>query len=173
MRELDLEAQIQALPPVVVGGAIVVPQGLLDRLTGRPTPEVERFARETRRVELLAMQAVMDAERAAGRAPEDVGDRNYGWDIESRQSDGHLRLIEVKGRAAGASTVTVTRNEIAKSLNVPDRWYLAIVAVDGNNVTAPIYLRRPFASTPDPAATSVNYAIKELLAQGELVEVTA
>src|ERR1035437_2423774 len=26
-RELDLEAQIDALPPVVVGGAIVVPQG--------------------------------------------------------------------------------------------------------------------------------------------------
>ena len=33
-RELDLEAQVQALPPVVVGGAIVVPQGLLDRLAG-------------------------------------------------------------------------------------------------------------------------------------------
>ena len=28
------------------------------------------------------------------------------------------------------------------------------------------------ATAPDPAATSVNYAIKELLAQGELVEVT-
>jgi SNF2 family DNA or RNA helicase len=172
-RELDLDAQIQALPPVIVGGAIVVSRGLLDRLTGRPTTEVERSARETRRIELLAMGAVSAAERAAGRVPEDVSDRNYGWDIESRQPDGHLRLIEVKGRAEGATTVTVTRNEIAKSLNVPDRWYLAIVAVDGEKVAEPIYLKRPFATAPDPAATSVNYAIKELLAQGELVEATA
>ncbi len=169
-RELDLEAQIQALPPVVVGGAIVVPRGLLDRLTGRAPAEPAIFARETRRIERLAVDAVIAAERAAGRIPEDVGDRKYGWDVESRERDGRLRLIEVKGRAEGATTVTVTRNEIGKCLNVPDRWYLAIVAVDGDRVADPIYLRRPFASAPDPAATSVNYAIKELLAQGELVE---
>jgi hypothetical protein len=119
------------------------------------------------------MEAVAAAERTAGRTPQDVSDRNYGWDIESRQPDGRLRLIEVKGRAQGATTLTVTRNEIAKSLNVPDRWYLAIVAVDGEKVADPIYLRRPFAIAPDPAATSVNYAIKELLSQGELVEISA
>ncbi|MEI8334430.1 MAG: helicase-related protein, partial [Chloroflexota bacterium] len=73
-RELDLEAQIQALPPVVVGGAIVVPRGLLDRLTGRAPAEPAIFARETRRIERLAVDAVIAAERAAGRIPEDVGD---------------------------------------------------------------------------------------------------
>jgi SNF2 family DNA or RNA helicase len=81
-RELDLEAQVQALPPVVVGGAIVVPRGLLDRLTGKAPSEPELFARETRRIERLAVDAVMAAELAAGRAPEDVGDRKYGWDVE-------------------------------------------------------------------------------------------
>jgi superfamily II DNA or RNA helicase len=173
LRELELEAQIQALPPIVVGGAIVVPQGLLDRLTGRAPADPDLFARETRRIERLAIEAVMATERSAGREPEDVGDRKYGWDVESREPNGHLRLIEVKGRAEGATTVTVTRNEIGKSLNVPDRWYLAIVAVNGDHVAPPIYLRRPFATAPDPAATSVNYAIKELLAQGELVEASA
>ena len=170
MRELELEAQVQALPPIVVGGAIVVPQGLLDRLAGRAPVEPGLFARETRRIEQLAMAAVMAAERAAGRISEDVSDRKYGWDIESRESDGRLRLIEVKGRAEGATTVTVTRNEIGKSLNVPDRWYLAIVSVDGERAGPPVYLRRPFAFAPDPAATSVNYAIKELLAQGERMD---
>jgi len=173
MRELELEAQVQALPPVVVGGAIVVPQGLLDRLAGRAPTDPDAFARETRRIEQLAMAAVIAAERAAGRMPEDVSDRKYGWDIESREPDGRLRLIEVKGRAEGATTVTVTRNEIAKSLNVPERWYLAIVSVDGERAGAPIYLRRPFAFAPDPAATSVNYSIRDLLAQGELVEVAS
>ena len=172
MRELDLEAQIQALPPVVVGGAIVVPRGLLDRLTGTAPSEAELFARETKRIERLAMAAVMAVELAAGRIPEDVGDRKYGWDVESREPGGRLRLIEVKGRAEGATTVTVTRNEIGKCLNVPDRWYLAIVSVDGERVAEPIYLRRPFSLAPDPAATSVNYSIKDLLAQGELVEVS-
>ena len=59
---------------------------------------------------------------------------------------------------------------VCKALNVPDRWFLAIVAVDGDSVAEPIYLRRPFASAPDPAATSVNYAIKQLLEQGEIAE---
>jgi hypothetical protein len=67
----------------------------------------------------------------------------------------------------------VTRNEIGKCLNVPDRWYLAIVSVDGERVAEPIYLRRPFSLAPDPAATSVNYSIKDLVAQGEQVEVMA
>jgi hypothetical protein len=52
----------------------------------------------------------------------------------------------------------------------PDRWYLAIVEVrDGRAEGHPVYLPRPFASAPDPAATSVNYSIKDLLAQGERV----
>ena len=71
--------------------------------------------------------------------------------------------------AGGATTVTVTRNEIVESLNVPDRWHLAIVAVDGELVAEPVYLRRPFATAPDPAAASVNYAIRGLMSQGEIV----
>ena len=166
-RELDLEAQVQALPPVVVGGAIVAPQGLLDRLAGKPPSEVDLRARETRLVEAAAMNAVMEAETRAGRVPEDVSALKCGWDVQSREPDGRLRFIEVKGRAEGATTVTVTRNEIQKSLNVPDRWYLAIVEVRDGLPGDPLFLRRPFAFAPDPAATSVNYSIKDLLAQGE------
>jgi hypothetical protein len=40
---------------------------------------------------------------------------------------GKLRFIEVKGRVAGADTITVTRNEILYSLNKPDDFILAIV----------------------------------------------
>ncbi|MGO9207851.1 MAG: helicase-related protein [Candidatus Limnocylindrales bacterium] len=171
--ELDLEAQIDALPPVVVGGAIVVPQGLLDRVGGRPAPEVDLFARETRRVEALAMAAVMAAETAAGRAPRDVSADNLGWDVESRAPDGRLRFIEVKGRAEGATTVTVTRNEVAKSFNVPDQWFLAIVEVHGDDTGEVTYLRRPFTKTLEDAAASANYPLRELFAQGHRVGVGA
>jgi SNF2 family DNA or RNA helicase len=169
-RELDLEAQIDALPPVVVGGAIVVPQGLLDRLGGRPAHDVDLFARETRRVEALAMAAVMRTETDAGRSPRDVSGDNLGWDVESREPDGRLRFIEVKGRAEGATTVTVTRNEVAKSFNVPDQWFLAIVEVRGDDTGEVTYLRRPFTRTLEDAAASANYPIRELFEQGERVE---
>ena len=39
MEQLDLEAQISALPPVVLGGLVVVPAGLLAQMTGRALPE--------------------------------------------------------------------------------------------------------------------------------------
>jgi superfamily II DNA or RNA helicase len=173
LRELDLEAQVQALPPVVVGGAIIVPRGLLDRLAGKPPEVIDRQAKENAAVEAAAMAAVMACERRAGREPEDVAAQKVGWDVQSREPDGRLRFIEVKGRAEGATTVTVTRNEIQKSLNAPDRWYLAIVEVRDGVTGDPVYLRRPFAFAPDPAATSVNYSIKDLLAQGERVATNA
>ncbi|MCV0384728.1 MAG: DUF3883 domain-containing protein, partial [Erythrobacter sp.] len=174
LRELELEAQVQALPPVVVGGAIVAPRGLVDQLSGRVPPEdLEARRRETKRVELAAMREVMRIEAAAGRAPEDVSADNLGWDVQSRDADDRLRFIEVKGRAMEATTVTVTRNEISKSFNAPDRWYLAIVQVDPEDRCSATYLRRPFAFFADPAATSVNYLIKDLLRQGEVVEVGA
>jgi hypothetical protein len=122
---------------------------------------------------MMAMEAVMAAERAAGREPRDVSAEKLGWDIESREADGRLRFIEVKGRANGATTVTVSRNEVAKSFNVPDSWYLAIVEVDGDRASAPLYLRRPFTKTLEDAAASANYPIRDLVAQGERLEVSA
>ena len=103
-----------------------------------------------------------------GHQPRDVSAQNLGYDVESREADGRLRFIEVKGRAKGATTVTVTKNEILTCLNVPDRYWLAIVevgdATDGA-ATEPMYVRRPFRREPDFAVTSVNYSIKELLAE--------
>lgn len=169
MHELDQEAQVQALPPIVVGGAIVVPRGLMDRLTGRP-PDLRDMAANAE-VERIAMQAVSELESALGNRPRDVAADKLGYDIESQEPTGRLRFIEVKGRAKDATTVTVTRNEIMKSLNVPDRWFLAIVEVGDGAAARPLYLRRPFAIAPDPAATSVNYSIKELVGQAQLVDV--
>ena len=57
---------------------------------------------------------------------------------------GELRFIEVKGRVAGAETVTVTRNEILTALNKPDDFILAVVEVDGDQPATPRYVRRPF-----------------------------
>ena len=113
------------------------------------------------------MRAVMHAERALGFVPRDVSADKYGYDVESSTGQGgHLRFIEVKGRAKGATTVTVTKNEILTALNKPEQFILAIVEVDGDSASV-CYVREPFTQEPDFAVTSVNYSISELVAHGE------
>jgi superfamily II DNA or RNA helicase len=189
LEELEQERRLSPLPPVVLGGALVVPAGLLARLRGERQAEPDQFARETRRVELLAMQAVMETERRLGFEPRDVSRDNAGYDIESRpERDSPLRFLEVKGRIRGATAVTLTKNEILTALNKPDDWILALVEVppspefsegDAFRVSdeGPAYgvsegcmvryVRRPFQREPDFGVTSVNYNLRDLLARAE------
>ena len=173
LAEIDAEKMISALPPVIVGGSLVIPKGLLLTLTHQPTPET--FSQNDRQViEFAGMQAVMDIERRLGFVPIDVSAQKCGYDIESeipkerRTGDGCLRFIEVKGRAKGADTVTVSKNEILTGLNRPDEFILAIVEVDGQN-TKTVYLKRPFKNAPDFTATSVNYNIMDLIRNADIV----
>ena len=82
------------------------------------------------------------------------------------------RHIEVKGRAKGSTTVTVTRNEILYGLNQQDKFMLAIVLVDGDpqdggHCEGPFYVRKPFTQEPDWAVTSINLDLGELLARAD------
>jgi superfamily II DNA or RNA helicase len=167
LTELEQERKLSALPPVVLGGALIVPAAVLRNLrgTGSSTPPV--LAQETERSELLAMNAVMEAERRLGFVPRDVSDQNCGYDIESAiPRTGLLRFIEVKGRVRAAQTVTVTKNEILTGLNMPDDFILAICLIDGDSVEVR-HVRKPFVREPDFAATSVNYDLGELLAHSQ------
>jgi hypothetical protein len=153
---------------VAVGGALVVPAGLPARLRGERADAPDLFARETARVERLAMEAVMAAEERLGHEPRDVSREKRGYDIESRvPPTGGLRFIEVKGRVIGAETVTVTKNEILTALNKPDEFLLALVEINGDAARTPRYVRRPFTTEPDFGATSVNYNLAGLMARSE------
>ena len=162
------------MPPVVVGGALVIPCGLMNKLTGRvDTFTADAMAR--RKIELAAMKAVMNIETSLGFIPRDVSAAKCGYDVESQIprekrdiSGATLRFIEVKGRSAGADTVTVSKNEILTAFNKPDEYILAIVEIDGAN-TKTVYLKKPFRERPDFAATSVNYNIAELVGGSEIL----
>jgi hypothetical protein len=163
--ELARERQLSAAMPVVIGGALVVPMGLLLEVSGQPTPPELTDRRIT---EAMAMQAVMEAEIALGNQPKDVSQDNLGYDIESLEPQtGRLRFIEVKGRRAGADTVTVTRNEILTGINAEDQYILALVEVADGQARPPRYVRRPFQREPDFGVTSVNYDVAGLLQQGQ------
>ena len=83
-------------------------------------------------IEQRAVAAVIADEAAAGWHAVDMNtiERNHpGYDIRSEHRDNNnqmtaVRYIEVKGRIAGADTVTVSRNEILTSLNELDKWVL-------------------------------------------------
>ena len=165
LNELEQERKLSALPPVIVGGVLVVPQGLLNTLTGQ-SDSIEPFAHETARVELIAMEAVMQAERKLGYVPRDVSRDKCGYDIESSiPGTGKLRFLEVKGRVKGAKTVILTKNEILTALNKPDDFILAVVEVDGEQTTTH-YVAHPFQREPDFDATSVLYDLAKLLHKG-------
>ncbi len=160
--ELAQERQISATSPVVIGGAVIVPLGLL---LGERTP-AELLDRKI--TEAIAMQAVLQAETALGHDPRDVSRENLGYDIESHDPrSGQLRFIEVKGRRAGAETVTVTHNEIMRAFNAPEQFILALVEVADGQSQPPRYVRRPFEREPDAYVASVNYKLAELLARSE------
>ena len=165
LEELRLEAQISPLPPIVLGGLLVAPKGLIDEMRGRG-PADARTAVDTQESAARARHIIMEVERSLGFDPTDREFERLGYDIESRVPDtGKLRFIEVKGRSAGASTVTVTRNEILYSLNKPEDFILGIVEfVDGTDHRVH-YVRQPFQREPDFGVTSVNYDFAELLAR--------
>jgi hypothetical protein len=156
------------LPPVVVGGALVMPQGTLNRLRQRPPTPDNISPAERDRIDRLAVAAVIAVERQLGREPRQMPHSNPGYDIESKDPATHrLRFIEVKGKAGGATTVTVSKTQILTALNKPEDFILAIVEVDGDTTREPRYIRRPFQREPDFGVTSVNYDLAELLARGE------
>ena len=167
MEQLDLEAKVSALPPVALGGLVVVPAGLLAQMTGQPLP-VSAQAVDTQASAARARAVVMEVERTLGFEPTDREFDKLGYDIESREpSTGRLRFLEVKGRVTGAATITVTKNEILYSLNKPEDFILAIVEFLDGDAHRVHYVRRPFQREPDFGVTSVNYDFSELIGRAE------
>lgn len=163
--ELGRERQLSPLPPVIAGGALVVPAGLLERLRGERVDPPGSFARETARVDRLAVEAVLMTERALGRRPTEMAHNNPGYDVLSRDpmSD-EIVFIEVKGRVVGADEVMVSRNQLLTSLNKPDTFILALVAVAEDGSTDVRYLRRPYRGHEEAlfGVTKVVFDWKEL-----------
>lgn len=174
LSELDNERMISPAPPVITGGALIIPNGLLAKLMGGAYSLNSFGGADKKAVELAAMKAVMDIERQLGYQPHDVSAEKVGYDIESsipeelRTSTNTLRFIEVKGRNKGATTVTVSKNEILTGLNKPEEFILAVVEVDGA-ATHAVYLKHPFRNAPDFTATSVNYDLMDLIRNAEIV----
>jgi hypothetical protein len=171
-KELQSMRHVTSATPVVLSGALVIPAGLLLILRGEPTPEGSMFSADPEarsHIEQLAMNAVRAAEEARGCRVVDVSVQKCGWDITSYGPavQGRLpdaRHIEVKGRIKGATTVTVTKNEIFEGWNQGAKYQLAIVLVgEDDSIDGPHYVPHPFKEEPAWGVSSVNYDIDALL----------
>ena len=185
-KELQSMRHVVNATPVLLGGALVLPVGMLHKLRGESPPEgAAPFSTDPaarRRIEKIAMDAVRRVEESRGWCVVDVSAQKCGWDITSyppaatlsalgRGAGGEVpapqpsaRHIEVKGRVKGAGTVTITRNEILYALNQADKFVLAIVMVGENDaVDGPHYLSNPFDTEPGWGVSSVNYDLAALL----------
>ena len=168
LSDLDREAQISARPPVVLGGLVVVPLGLVAKMAGRP-PRTHPV--DTQLSAARARAIVMEVERGLGFEPTDREFEKLGYDIESRVARaGRLRFIEVKGRVSGADVITVTKNEILYSFNKPDDFILALVEFFDGDSHRVHYVKRPFERsgvTTDFNGASVNFPFADLLARAQ------
>ena len=177
-KELQSMRHVVSGTPVVLGAALIVPAGLMSTLRGEePVDTVAaNFAADAQaraRIERIAMEAVRRAEEARGCRVVDVSADKCGWDltahppsIDGKQPD--PRHIEVKGRVKGASTVTVTRNEMLYAFNQGDKFVLAIVLVhEDDRAEGPYYIRNPFQSEPGWGVASINFNLGDLLVRAE------
>ncbi len=171
-KELQAMRHVVSAMPVVLSNALIIPIGLLQKLRGTPATPGSWFSHTpaTRsRIEQIAIDTVRNAEQARGCRVVDVSDQKCGWDLTSYPpAVGNqlpkTRHIEVKGRAKGAATITMTRNEIFTSWNQGDSYILAIVLVDeDDSIVGPYYIHHPFQEEPGLGISSINYDLKALL----------
>ena len=145
LRELALEADLVSHAPNVVAAALVLPQGLIDEMTGGQVVEIDpEVARDTDR---RAVAAVLAAERGLGRHPVEQDHNNPGFDVLSEDpSTGVIYQIEVKGHRPQNPEIKVSAKQVRQAKQNPDRFRLAVVHVpiepDGEPTVR--YLIRPF-----------------------------
>jgi SNF2 family DNA or RNA helicase len=174
-KELQSMRHVVNGTPIVLGGALVVPAGLMRQVRGdeETTPNFSPDPIARSRIERIAMDAVRKREESEGCHVVDVSAAKCGWDLTSYptavdRKQLEPRHIEVKGRIKGAATVTVTHNEILSSFNQGDKFVLAIVLVnEDDSHEGPYYIRRPFDREPGWGVSSINYNMSDLLSKAE------
>jgi hypothetical protein len=139
----------------------LVRQGVLDGalISGLELEEAEGLNHQE--LELLPLGQLPLALAFCPEAPVLVG-----YEIESIDADGNLFFIEVKGRVDGADSVTLTINEVNIGRNAPQRFRLALVTVEGDRASSPVYVSGLDWGLPGFGDTQITKNLQQLLVAG-------
>jgi Domain of unknown function (DUF3883) len=103
---------------------------------GEPNDDDDKQESIAHQIDRRGMDFVMAYETEQGRIPVDVSnDYGLGYDIESTDSNGEMRRIELKTTTHfwGEQGVTLSANQFQKALRLEDRYWLYVVGdVDGD-----------------------------------------
>lgn len=167
MRDLDHQLNLSSQVPTILSIAMVVPeQALLYLDSESEVAQQSADAEARKRIEMIAMQAVMAEEIRLGNTPQDISSENRGYDIESRRPDGTLRFLEVKGRVHGADEVSVTYNEMQYGFNHPEQFALVVVLVhEDDRVDGLHYIFSPFDRGPSWTENRTTHSLQKLLSR--------
>jgi superfamily II DNA or RNA helicase len=172
LAELAQERNIIPRPPVVLGGAWIIPLARIKAATLPASTEaneqLEADAESRAVIERKAMERIMTIEKELGNTPLDVSSDKEGYDIRSVTPDDEFRFIEVKGRAAGIGLVSVTHNEMKVACNKRKQSFLAVVEIDGDkqHVT---YFRDWRKQAPSMADHSATLKLEGLRKEAEII----
>ncbi len=101
----------------------------------RESSEVKNL-RPNLETEAVAMEVVMEHERARDCQVKDVSAKNLGYDVTSLDTrSGKIRLIEVKGLAAATGTILWSPNEKRVAEDRRDCYWLYVVTNCGTEPT--------------------------------------
>ena len=164
LRELDMESDLVNHAPLVVTAALVISKGMLDRLQGVNGVVIDpEIAKDTDR---RAVAAVLAAERALGRIPEEQDHNNPGFDVLSTDPQTQtVYFIEVKGHRPDTTEIHVSASQIRKAKMNPERFRLAVVRVPNEDDGTPTvrYFVKPFEGyEPHFAQTYVPLKVADL-----------
>jgi len=113
-KEIESDIHLYPTEPKVIGAVRVIPLKPHGKLT---------YNKET---EEKGMQVAMEYEQSRGREPEDIHERNLGYDIRSKDDSDHYRYIEVKAWS-DTGPAMLTPNEWLMANRLQDEYWLYIV----------------------------------------------
>lgn len=128
LARIDRQLAVSPVAPRITAIALVVPAPPVGPSAVESSPDADARAAIERR----GVDAVLAAERALDRSPEEQHHNNPGFDVLSQVPGGAGIRIEVKARIEGADTFTITRTEVLTALNAAPDHRLALVRVSAS-----------------------------------------
>ena len=133
-QEIEAEQNLTISTPKFLGIIKVIPE-----------KNLTDYMQTDEEIENIGMKIAIEYEKKNERQPEDVSDKNLGFDIRSTDKFGNIRYIEVKARN-NIGSISLTQNEWFKANRFGNDYYIYII----------------FNTTSNPELIIINNPVKNL-----------